>query len=152
MKNENVYPPPPPASYAYGNRWGETERYNYHNQYFIIQTGTKLERKVVDFKFVNISTSDLKLSPRNLSLFLKKEMLNPWSLSPEFAQVIQEENVIFEYAGQEKYNSTNLLGVLVLSILFGAVLNGLGEKGRPLAELFDSLFNLLMQVVMMIIW
>ena len=106
---------------------------------------------MTDFKLVNKSTSVLK-SAANLSLFLKKELIIPWSISPDTVQVIQEQNVIYQYAGQEKYNSVNLLGVLVLSILFGIILNGLGEKGKPTAQWCNCLFHLLMEIVQMIVW
>jgi Na+/H+-dicarboxylate symporter len=77
---------------------------------------------------VNKSADVLKSSARNLSSFLKKEVINPWSVSSDSVQVIKEENVIFEYAGQKKYNSANLLGVVVLSVLFGIILSGLGDN------------------------
>ncbi|CAB4009154.1 nuclear receptor-binding -like, partial [Paramuricea clavata] len=71
-----------------------------------------------------------------------KEVINPWSVSPDSVQTIKEENVIYEYVGQKKYNSGNLLGVLVLSILFGIILNGLGKKGKPIADWLTCLFNI----------
>jgi Na+/H+-dicarboxylate symporter len=101
---------------------------------------------------VNISADVLKSSAKNLSTFLKKEVINPWSVSPDSVQVIKEENVIFEYAGQEKYNSANLLGVLVLSILFGIILSGLGEKGKPIVDWCSCLFNVVMKTVDILIW
>ena len=79
-------------------------------------------------------------------------MINPWSVSPDSVQTIKEENVIYEYVGQKKYNSGNLLGVLVLSILFGIILNGLGKKGKPIADWLTCLFNILMEIVQMIVW
>jgi Na+/H+-dicarboxylate symporter len=101
---------------------------------------------------VNTSSIFVKSSARNLSSFLKKEVINPLSVSANSVQVIKEGNVIYEYAGQAKYNSANLLGVLVLSIVFGIILNGMGEKGKPIANLFNCLFHLLMELVQMIIW
>ena len=120
-------------------------------QLFLDWYQCKLEKKVTHFRFVNKSTSVLK-SAANLSLFLKKELIIPWSISPDTVQVIQEQNVIYQYAGQEKYNSVNLLGVLVLSILFGIILNGLGEKGKPIAAWCNCLFHLLMEIVQKIVW
>ena len=101
---------------------------------------------------MNKSADVLKSSARNLSSFLKKEVINPWSVSPDSVQVIKEENVIFEYAGQEKYNSANLLGVLVLSILFGIILSDFGEKGKPIVDWCSCLFNVAMKIVDIVIW
>ena len=101
---------------------------------------------------INKSSILVRSSARNLSSFLKDEIINPWSVSADSAQVIEEGNFIYEYAGQQKYNSANLLGVLVLSILFGIILNGMEEKGKPIANWFNCLFQLLMQLVKMIIW
>ena len=96
---------------------------------------------------MNKSSIFVKSSARNLSSFLKKEVINPWSVSADSVQVIEKKYVIFEYAGQEKYNAANLLGVLVLSILFGMILNSLGEEGKPIANWFTCLFNLFMEIV-----
>ena len=101
---------------------------------------------------INKSAVVLKSSARNLSSFLKKEVINPWSVSADSVQVIEEKNVIYEYAGQEKYNSANLLGVLVVSILFGMTLSGLGEKRKPIVDWFSCLFKVIMKIVDIIIW
>lgn len=101
---------------------------------------------------MNVSTAGFKSSAKNLSSFLKKEVINPWSVSTNSVQVIKENNVIYEYAGQEKYNSTNLLGVLVLSILFGIILNGLGEGGKPIVDWFSCLFKVIMKLVNIFLW
>jgi Na+/H+-dicarboxylate symporter len=101
---------------------------------------------------VNKSADVLKSSARNLSSFLKKEVINPWSVSSDSVQVIKEENVIFEYAGQKKYNSANLLGVVVLSVLFGIILSGLGDNGKPIVDLFSCLFKVVMKIVAIVIW
>ena len=101
---------------------------------------------------MNKSADVLKSSARNLSSFLKKEVINPWSVSSDSVQVIKEENVIFEYAGQKKYNSANLLGVVVLSVLFGIILSGLGDNGKPIVDLFSCLFKVVMKIVDIVIW
>lgn len=111
-----------------------------------------MEKKIKDFKFKNRSTNYLKSSPRNLSSFLSKEVISPWSVSPDFVEVIKEYDVTYEYAGQEKYNSTNLLGVLVLSILFGIVLSNLGHKGRPIVDLLGCLFQVSGRIVHIVVW
>ena len=101
---------------------------------------------------MNKSADVLKSSAKNLSSFLKKEVINPWSVSPHSVQVIKEENVIFEYAGQDKYNSPNLLGVLIVSIIFGIILSGLGDNGKPIVDLFSCLFKVVMKIVDIVIW
>ena len=101
---------------------------------------------------MNKSAVGLQLSARNLSSFLKREMINPWSISTDSVQVIKEQNINYEYAGQEKYNSPNILGVLVLSILFGIILSGLGEKGKPIVEWFSCLYTVIMKMVDIITW
>ncbi|XP_028403885.1 excitatory amino acid transporter 1-like [Dendronephthya gigantea] len=118
----------------------------------ISSTRTKLEKRVTNFTFVNKSAVHLKSSPGNLSSLLKKEEINPWSISADSIQIIKEGNVIYEYVGQEKYNSANLLGVLVLSIVFGIVLNGLGDNGKAIADFFSCLFQLFMKIVEIIMW
>ena len=79
-------------------------------------------------------------------------MVNPLGVLPDFLQVIKEKDVIYEYAGQEKYDSTNLLGVLVLAILFGVILSSLGDEGKPIVDLFRCLFLVSVRIVHIGIW
>ena len=111
-----------------------------------------MEKKVTDFILVNKSAVGLQLSAKNLTSFLKRETINPWSISADSVQVVKEQNVVYEYAGQEKYSSPNVLGVLVLSVVFGMILSGLGEKGKPLVDWFSCLFKVIMKIVDIHMW
>ena len=111
-----------------------------------------MEKKVTDFKLVNKSVVGLQLSAKNLTSFLKRETINPWSISADSVQVVKEQNIVYEYAGQEKYTSPNVLGVLVLSVLFGMILSGLGEKGKPIVDWFSCLFKVIMKMVDILMW
>ena len=113
---------------------------------------TKFKKTATQYKFKNETAENLKLSAKNLSSFLKKEVVNPWSISGDNVQVIKEENVISEYNGQEKYNSANILGILTFSVVCGVILHNLGEEGKPLVNWFNCLFNLILKLVDLFMW
>jgi Na+/H+-dicarboxylate symporter len=92
------------------------------------------------------------MSAKNLSSFLKTEVVNPWGISPENVQVIKEENVILQYNGQEKYNSANILGILAFSVVCGVILHTLGEEGKPLVSWFQCLFDVILKLVDLFMW
>ena len=44
-------------------------------------------------------------------------------------------------------DAVNMLGTAVVAILFGVLLQGMGERGEPLLRVFGVLFDILMKVV-----
>ena len=113
-----------------------------------------MEKKVTEYKLVNKSVVGLQSSVKNLTSFIRKETINPWSISDsaDSVEVVKEQNVVYEYAGLEKYPSPNVLGVLVFSVLFGMILSGLGEEGKPIVDWFSCLFKVIMKMVDILIW
>ena len=104
------------------------------------------------YRFVNKSGNIYRNSPKNMSSFLKREVINPWSISGDTVQVIKEERLVYNYDGLEQYNSANYLGILVFSIVFGAILSILGEKGKQITQWFNCLFLVTMKMVQIVIW
>ncbi|KAH3698589.1 excitatory amino acid transporter 3-like isoform X2 [Dreissena polymorpha] len=51
-----------------------------------------------------------------------------------------------------KVDGMNVLGMVVFSIIFGIVVGRMGDRGRPIAELFASLCEATMQLVNLVIW
>lgn len=101
---------------------------------------------------MNKTTAGVKSSAKNMSSFLKTEIINPWGMSSGNVQVIKGENAISEYDGQEKYNSANTLGILTFSVVCGVILHTLGEEGKPLVSWFDCLFNVILKLVDLFMW
>lgn len=46
----------------------------------------------------------------------------------------------------------NVLGLVVFSLFFGGVLARIGEKGRPLIDVFDCLHHVTMRLITLVIW
>ena len=46
----------------------------------------------------------------------------------------------------------NILGLVVFSIFFGAVISTMGPEGKPLADFFESLHQATMKITMLVIW
>ena len=49
-------------------------------------------------------------------------------------------------------DKTNILGLVVFSCLFGAIVGRMGEQGEPLKVSVNSLMEAIMRLVGMIIW
>ena len=81
-----------------------------------------------------------------MSSFLKNEVINPWSISRDSIQVIEGEKSLYEYGDLEKCNSVNSLGILGFSVGFRAILNILGDEGKPMTQWFKCLFNVTMKM------
>ena len=63
-----------------------------------------------------------------------------------------KHDVNYEYGGISKGGGTNMIGLIALSIAFGAVLNIIKEDGLPLVNLFRSLWCASMKLVEIIMW
>nr|XP_039254351.1 excitatory amino acid transporter 2-like [Styela clava] len=52
----------------------------------------------------------------------------------------------------ERIHNPNVLGVIAFFVAFGITLSSLGEKGKPLANIFNILNEILMKMIMIVIW
>nr|XP_034310573.1 excitatory amino acid transporter 3 isoform X4 [Crassostrea gigas] len=57
-----------------------------------------------------------------------------------------------ESIGLSTQGGMNVLGLVVFSLFFGGVLARIGEKGRPLIDVFDCLHHVTMQLITLVIW
>ncbi len=49
-------------------------------------------------------------------------------------------------------DKTNVLGLVVFSCLFGAIIGRMGRQGEPLKLFFDTFMEAIMRLVSLIIW
>lgn len=87
-----------------------------------------------------------------MSYVLENEVFNIFSLSRDSFQVIKENGSIYEFHGLEKQKTPNIMGVVVFSIAFGAILSILGEEAKPMTQWFSCLFNVTMKLVEIVTW
>jgi Na+/H+-dicarboxylate symporter len=73
-------------------------------------------------------------------------------ISRDNIEIIEEDNVVYDFDGLETYNSANLLGILAISVVFGSILSILNEEGKPIVQLVTCLFKVMMKVVDLFIW
>ena len=73
-------------------------------------------------------------------------------ISRDNIEIIEEDNVVYDFDGLENYNSTNLLGILAISVVFGSILSILNDEGKPIVQLVTCLFKVMMKVVDLFIW
>ena len=52
----------------------------------------------------------------------------------------------------EKAERMNVLGLITCSITFGIALSTLGDEGRPLRDLFEILFKIVMSLINGVMW
>ncbi|XP_046843152.1 excitatory amino acid transporter-like [Xenia sp. Carnegie-2017] len=105
--------------------------------------------------FVNQSVKDIMMDPKNMSVFLSKNTINPWSVHTmeKFKEVkIIKKKTKFVYDGQRLSSKMNILGIVCFSVAFGAVLSHMGESGRPMTVFFTILLEIVMKLVTLIIW
>ena len=116
---------------------------------------TKYEEVNENVYFVNKSLEDVMNSAGNMSSFLSSNMINPWSVnemsSLNQVKVIKTETK-FVYSGLETASKMNVLGLVVFSVAFGAILSGMGEAGRPMTVFFTIMLEVVMKLVTLIIW
>ena len=55
-------------------------------------------------------------------------------------------------SGLKSVKNTNVLGLVVFSVVFGAVLGRMGEKGRVLRMFFHNLNEVVMVMVGLVMW
>ena len=58
----------------------------------------------------------------------------------------------FVPAGTTISSGTNVLGIMVFSILFGGILGRIGEHGAPMKGFFDNLNGIVMVMVTLTMW
>lgn len=83
---------------------------------------------------------------------LSKEQLNPWKFTPDKNATQINVNEKFEYDGIVKVSGTNMLGLIMFSIVFGAFLGQMGESGQLMVTFFKILLEIIMNMVTLIIW
>ena len=54
--------------------------------------------------------------------------------------------------GLKSLSNTNVLGLVVFSVVFGAVLGRIGERGRVLRMFFENLNEVVMIMVGLVMW
>ena len=52
----------------------------------------------------------------------------------------------------KKTSGMNVLGIVVFSIFFGAVISKMGPAGKPLADFFEAMHQATMKLTMLVIW
>lgn len=105
--------------------------------------------------FVNKSITEITSSASNMSSFLESNMIDPWSVSSMMKEArvkIIKTETKFHYDGVEQSSKMNVLGIVVFSVAFGAILSRMGDTGRPMTMFFTILLEIIMQLVTLIIW
>lgn len=87
-----------------------------------------------------------------MSSFLKGNTIIPWSAGSDQQPTVISNEVSYIYGGTIKKNGTNVLGLIVFSIVFGVIIRKLKEDGRPLLDFFTSLLKAVMMLVSAIMW
>jgi Na+/H+-dicarboxylate symporter len=89
------------------------------------------------------------MSAKAMSQLLQNNKL---VMSRDSRMTLIKHDVIYEYGGISRGGGTNMIGLIALSIAFGAVLNIIKEDGLPLVNLFRSLWTASMKLVEIIMW
>ena len=118
---------------------------------FIFQVKTKYKAIPTNYSF---EETDIRSnsSAEDMYEMLNSKKLNPWMIyANRNATEIQME-VEYEYDGVEKVPGTNMLGLIMFSIVFGSILGQMGEAGLPMVGFFRILLDVTMRMVTLAIW
>ena len=91
------------------------------------------------------------MSAEVVANFIKNDIIVPHSASDD-QQLVVSFDKTHDFAGTRRGGGTNMVGLIVVSIAFGVVLNIIKEEGKPLADVFNSLWNASMKLVEIIMW
>ena len=65
--------------------------------------------------------------------------------------VAEEEKHIAGFSVMES-GDTNVLGLVVVSIVLGLVIGNMGQEGLPVRNFIDSLQTAILKIVVLVIW
>ena len=72
--------------------------------------------------------------------------------STELRKVQVHAGSKFVPAGTSSSSGTNVLGIVVFSVVFGGVLSRMGKRGAPMKDFFDNLNEIVMVMVKLVMW
>jgi Na+/H+-dicarboxylate symporter len=91
-------------------------------------------------------------SAENMYKMLNSKKLNPWMIYKNTNATEILMKVKYEYDGIEKVPGTNMLGLIMFSVVFGYILGQMGESGEPMVGFFRILLDVTMRMVTLAIW
>ena len=83
---------------------------------------------------------------------ISSKKLNPWGFFTHKNATEIRMSVKYEYDKVEKVPGTNMLGLIMFSIVFGYILGQMGQTGEPMVVFFRILMNVTMRMVTIAIW
>eukprot|EP00105_Crassostrea_gigas_P016347 XP_011433693.1 PREDICTED: excitatory amino acid transporter 3 [Crassostrea gigas] len=92
----------------------------------------------------NMTTEAMTTAAINMTANMTTEAMT--TVAPK---VIDEK---LKSIGLSTQGGMNVLGLVVFSLFFGGVLARIGEKGRPLIDVFDCLHHVTMKLITLVIW
>ena len=106
-----------------------------------------------NYRFESRNVSFVNMSAEQVAAFIKENILDPArSLKSSDQQVVIAFDKTYDFGGTAKGGGTNMIGLIFVSIAFGVVLNMIKEEGKPLVDVFNSLWNATMKLVQIIMW
>ena len=91
-------------------------------------------------------------SAEDMYKILGSKKLNPWMFfkGRNATEILMK--VKYEYDGIVKVPGTNMLGLIMFSVVFGYILGRMGEVGQPMVVFFRILLDVTMSMVTLAIW
>ena len=65
---------------------------------------------------------------------------------------VMDTYLVMDAREVKKTSGMNVLGIVVFSIFFGAVISKMGPAGKPLADFFEAMHQATMKLTMLVIW
>ncbi|MCB9893151.1 MAG: dicarboxylate/amino acid:cation symporter [Planctomycetes bacterium] len=115
--------------------------------YYAVTTGMSVLTGIILVNIIQPGVGGTDLAP--VGGELPQSLMQPKGALESLLQVVKgmfPPNLL--QAGVEM----NVLGLIVFSVVLGAVLSTMGERGRPVLKFFDSFNEAIMKIVHLIVW
>ena len=83
---------------------------------------------------------------------LQSKQINPWEIKADQNATEILMTVKYEYDGLQQVQSSNMLGLVMFSVVFGAILGQLGDIGQPMVVFFEIFLEVIMRIITLVIW
>ena len=124
---------------------------NFSKNDCIFQKKTKYTSSEAKWNYVNETIDKSKYKPDELKDMIVFKV-NGTDMMTKKVMVKAGSDTVPAGLEVDPKGSINVLGLVVFSIVFGIVLGRIGERGMPLKAFFESLNEVIMKMVSLVMW
>ena len=136
--------------YLHQKTWCNSESLKCMHTYYV-QVKTRYKAVATNYTFEVIKVGP-NSSATAMYEMLDAKKLNPWRFYSDRNATEIRMKVKYEYDGIQKVPGTNMLGLVMFSLVFGYILGQMAEAGQPMVIFFKILLDVTMNMITYVIW